>query len=350
MAGLEPDAIIFTNGDNDTYPLWYIQMVEGVRPDVNIVNLSLLNTSWYVKQLRDRQPPVPISLSDPEIERLRPMVLKDGGVAWRRDLVMQHIIQQTDWRRPIYVAVTVPADIWEPYREYLEMQGMVRRLVPGKKEFRVNEFLMKRNFEHIYLFRGVLDEDWNVDYSVYRSPDTKGMFINFSVAAFQLAQKASARRDYDEAVRWAELSYKLNPDFDFPRRYLGMYYSRAGRFEDALAHYSREIERDPTNGKYWMGLASIYEDAGELESALDVLKRAVRSAPGERDLFGHGFRISAILGRRAEAKEFVRSWVDSHPGDKEFRKLYDNIDHVLDTEFGKGAKQAPDSTEKTIER
>ncbi|HTW92121.1 MAG TPA: hypothetical protein VMH22_10480 [bacterium] len=130
LVGLEPNAILFTNGDNDTYPPSVLQQAGNpFRPDVTIANLSLLNVPAVVKMMRDSLG-LPISLRDKEIADLAPKTGTDGKtvILPSQQVVANIIANAAKAHRPVYFAVTVSPDMSAPYADRLVLEGLVNRV------------------------------------------------------------------------------------------------------------------------------------------------------------------------------------------------------------------------------
>jgi hypothetical protein len=171
LQSCEPNAVLFTNGDNDTFPLWYLQEVEGIRTDVTVANLSLLNTPWYIRQLREIRSAQDIAFSSKEFSAAAQPVIKlsdkqirsltRGLTPWQKrevtlpvnsqekitwtvkptyagqalkiqDMMIMQIINDANWASPIYFAVTVSPSNRLGLEPYLEMDGLSYRLRPYK--------------------------------------------------------------------------------------------------------------------------------------------------------------------------------------------------------------------------
>jgi hypothetical protein len=236
----EKDAILFTNGDNDTFPLWYLQDVEGVRRDVRIVNLSLVNTPWYIQQMK-RTPyyaeakAVPISYTAAEIDRIQPVqwqtqtrtlpvtmdaierygvtdssIIKARAITYTfrptldlgqikairvQDIMVNDIITTNQWKRPIYFAVTVSPDSKIGFDDYLWFHGLAWRLEPRRvtdqdrsldaKILEANLFNEPQGFskeaQYGYKWRNVANP------KVYFDENTSRLMVNYRAAFIRLA-------------------------------------------------------------------------------------------------------------------------------------------------------------------
>jgi tetratricopeptide (TPR) repeat protein len=325
LVGLEPKAIVFTNGDNDTFPLWYIQEVEHYRTDVHVVNLSLLNTPWYIEQLRDNEPRIAIKWNDDEINRLEPLPTNDGWVLVR-DLAVQHILKNNMRDRPIYFAVTIPPETFAPYREYLEMEGLVYRVVPRKGKNMVNIERLEDNIWNKYDYGGILYKNWKRDDSLYRSDHITRLIQNYAAAFTQLGFDKGRRDDFPSAIKNLEVALAITPDLEPALLWLGWYRLESGDTTGAVAYYKREIEKRPEDTELLYRLAGVYERLGHMDSALMSVDELIRRDPDHRDAVMSAVGMSLRFGRKAQALKYLDNWLAKHPTDTGLRDALEELE------------------------
>jgi len=304
----EEGGILFTNGDNDTFPLWYLQEVEGVRKDVRIVNLSLLNTDWYIRQLKDMEPTIPLALTDQEITFMRPIPWEtrqlslpaklpdgqDGSLQWTlrptfmdrylrvQDRMVVQIIKDINWIRPIYFAVTVSPENKIGLERYLDMQGLVYELKPEQVRGQVNIAKLEHNLLNVYRYRN-LDNP-----AVHYNMNIQRLMQNVRASFLQVAVDAIIKKDLE----------------------------RVKKFLDALDASIPESVIPVTNKDLYMQMSDIYGAAGDTtEMVRRLAEFPQRFALSLSDSLGLGRLYLERLHDRATADAYLQPLYANHPFD-----------------------------------
>jgi len=224
LVSVEPYGVLFTNGDNDTFPLWYLQEVEGIRRDVTVVVGQYLYTSWYLKQLQrltspDRQreydPQLVAGLHDDRPMPTRPITVlseatmddiaavrlpedftisfpklavtyPQGMVLDRAQQLALRIINDSGGERPIFFSSSAGLMTELGLERWGVRHGLTTKLelrnletdagaglVRGSPEYGADWYDLDRSLElyrNVYLFRGILDQDVWADRSTLMIP------------------------------------------------------------------------------------------------------------------------------------------------------------------------------------
>ena len=345
------NGILFTNGDNDTFPLWYLQEVEGIRKDVRVVNLSLLNTAWYIRQLRDAEPKLPLFLTDEGIAQMRPIPWEERelslpapgpdnttvALTWTlkptyadrfirtQDRMIVQLIKDGNWSRPIYFAVTVAPSNKIGLERYLEMQGLVYELMPEPVN-PINIEKLHHNLMEVYQYRNLDDP------SIYYNSNIRRLLQNLRASFLQLALDSVMKNDHERGRMYLDALAAAIPEsvisVDNKELYLqiGQMYAEVGVDSQLRERLEDLSQRFPLTARDSLSMGSLYsQQLDDWETADGILKDLAAHHPTDGNVVGGIVRIYRQAGHADDAVAVLRNWLNLYPGDQSATNLLQTI-------------------------
>lgn len=341
----DQDAIMFTNGDNDTFPLWFLQNVEKIRTDVRIVNLSLLNTDWYILQLKNRMN-VPIGLTDKQIkwetitlqqgisgERPREPYFdqvrnfshflfpfrdeKSGRIVRVQDMMIENIILSNEWKYPVYFSTTVSQDNRLNLDKNLKVEGFAWKLVPEQGERMIDSEKFYHRLTQVYKYRGLND------LRVTKDDNTTGLLVNYPEKFIELATYYMLNKDTTRALELLNKSKEINPDYWRTYLALAQIYTGQNKTEEkskllleAENHLKKVIKSNPDNHTYSQYLGLFLQMQDKAEEAIPHLVRSYKMTPSNIISYRSLLSIYVSKNRTQEAIALVEGWLKNNPADQ----------------------------------
>ncbi len=312
LQSADDGAIMFTNGDNDTFPVWCLQLVYGIRPDVKIANLSLINTHWYIKQIKNDLN-VPISFSDNQIDRLSHMRTPDGDIYRLQDQMIDDILNTNRWKDPVNFAITVP----ESNRRYqlrsleknLMMVGMAYRLVPDTGTAMIDADLMHERFWNVFKYRSITDP------KVPKTESAERLVANYASGFLFIADARRKAGDLDQAEKEVMRAIETLPGEWQPYVYLAQLAVDANKPELLDRAVAGAIENHADLGEVAPSAFYSYQRMGDRIGGQGMLRRVLEINPHNEEVFKTLMRSYLEERNYDSLYQSLKIWVANNPHD-----------------------------------